>query len=161
MTPSSAKQGPEVSHTVQSKSSDPLSKLLQQNTGHYKDTPISSIFDLWQLTLSFWLSLDAFTTIESEICEKCEQIKDASSQWQGGRGCFQASPAIQFLTFPMSNHFERHLGKICVIESSPSTGTDASRLKACMSWWRSPRQWIHVLERVDSQNLCKIVWGCW
>jgi len=61
--------------TVQSKSSDPLSKLLQQNTGHYKDTPISSIFDLWQLTLSFWLSLDAFTTIESEICEKCEQIK--------------------------------------------------------------------------------------
>jgi len=48
--------------TVQSKSSDPLSKLLQQNTGHYKDTPILSIFDLWQLTLSFWLSLDAFTT---------------------------------------------------------------------------------------------------
>jgi len=71
-------------YTVQSKSSDPLSKLLQQNTGHYKDTPISSIFDLWQLTLSFWLSLDAFTTMESEICEKCEQIKDASIQWQGG-----------------------------------------------------------------------------
>jgi len=70
----------QIPSTVQSKSSDPLSKLLQQNTGHYKDTPISSIFDLWQLTLSFWLSLDAFTTIESEICEKCEQIKD-------GKGC--------------------------------------------------------------------------
>jgi len=41
-------------------------------------------FDLWQLTLSFRLSLDAFTTIESEIFENCDQIKDASSQWQGG-----------------------------------------------------------------------------
>jgi len=83
-----------LTFTVQSKSSDPLSKLLQQNTGHYKDTPISSIFDLWRLTLSFWLSLDAFTTIESQICEKCEQIKDSSSQWQGGGFPGQSSHTI-------------------------------------------------------------------
>jgi len=83
--------------TVQSKSSDPLSKLLQQNTGHCKDTPISSIFDLWQLTLSYWLSLDAFTTIESEICEKCEQIMMMMSFtvcWEPGvthKTCFSNS----------------------------------------------------------------------
>jgi len=119
--PSSAKQGPEVSHTVQSKSSDPLPKLLQQNTGHYKDTPISSIFDLWQLTLSSWLSLDAFTTIESEICEKCEQMKDASSQWQGG-GVSRPVHPYKFYLSPCPTILKDILAKVALSSPLPPPG---------------------------------------
>jgi len=112
---------PRLQYTVQSKSSDPLSKLLQQNTGRYKDTRISSIFDLWQLTLPFWLSLDAFTTIESEMCEKCEQIKDASSQWQGG-GVSRPVQPYNFQLSPRPTILKDILAKVALSSPLPPPG---------------------------------------